>query len=63
MSHHPTTPRDPMTVHEVASRLRVSDDTVLTMLHDGRLRGVKTLKKWLISPVSVERHLPQEEKP
>lgn len=63
MTHIPITTIDPLTVHEVAMRLRISDDTVLAMLHDGRLRGAKTLKKWLISAASVEQHLPQEEKP
>lgn len=60
----PTTqPDQPNTVQEAASKLRCSRDHILNMLAQGKLTGRKTAKRWLISSASVQKHLPQEEKP
>lgn len=50
--------KNPLKVSEAASLLRCSGETILTMVRNGKLNGIKTAKRWLISFDSVERHLP-----
>lgn len=43
-----------LTVGEVAERLRVCSKTVLAMLGDGRLQGVKVAGQWRIGADQVD---------
>lgn len=46
---------DLMTVTEVAQRLRVTPNTVRTMISRRELRAVKIGKQWRVHAISVER--------
>jgi hypothetical protein len=42
-------------VGDAASRLGKSQQTIHNMLHDGRLKGIRTRVGWIIHPACVER--------
>ncbi|MBK6602363.1 MAG: helix-turn-helix domain-containing protein [Betaproteobacteria bacterium] len=42
-----------LTVPEVCDRISLSPRVVRQMLHDGRLRGSKVAKKWLVDEVDL----------
>lgn len=43
-----------LTTSEAASRMGKTRPGVVWMLENGRLRGVRTARGWLIDPVAVE---------
>ena len=48
-------PRQLMPVHEVATRLNVSNETVKRMLRAGRLPGCKVGGDWRVEPAELDR--------
>lgn len=49
--------RELLTLKQVAEWLQVSDRTVLRMIDDGKLRGVKVGRQWRFDATEVENYL------
>ena len=46
-----------MTLHDVAAKLQVKEETIRHWIRDGKLRAVNLGKEWRVAVVDLERFL------